>query len=91
MRSHLRLANARHRSGTRPPGVVYDPGMFWRDVLLKLTTVKFMDIAEGVGCSKVSASDITRGKWTPHVSTCSALAALSRANLLEAVPDRADN
>ncbi|MGO9334146.1 MAG: CRISPR-associated endonuclease Cas1 [Acidimicrobiales bacterium] len=58
------------------PGAVYDPELFGRDILSRLATVKLMDIAEAAGCSKASASDIRRGKWTPHVSTWAALAAL---------------
>jgi CRISPR-associated endonuclease Cas1 len=59
------------------PDVVYDPEMFRRDILARLATVKLMDIAEAAGCSKASASDIRRGKWTPHVSTWAALAKLA--------------
>jgi transcriptional regulator with XRE-family HTH domain len=35
--------------------------------------VKLSEIAEAAGCSKAYASDIRRGKWTPHVSTWAAL------------------
>ena len=52
----------------------YDPGLFRREILPRLATVKLMDIAEAAACSKASASDIRRGKWTPHVSTWRALA-----------------
>jgi hypothetical protein len=38
--------------------------------------VKLSEIAEAAGCSKASASDIRRGKLTPHVSTWGALGAL---------------
>jgi hypothetical protein len=57
--------------------VVYDPGLFRRDVLPRLPGLKLLDIAEVAGCSKASASDIRRGKWTLHVSTRTALAGLS--------------
>ena len=59
------------------PGVVYDPELFRRAILPRLATVKLMDIAEAAGCCKASASDIRRGKWTPHVSTWAALAGLA--------------
>jgi hypothetical protein len=36
-----------------------------------------MDIAEAAACSKASASDIRRGKWSPHVSTWKALGELA--------------
>jgi transcriptional regulator with XRE-family HTH domain len=38
--------------------------------------VKLSEIAEAAGCSKAYASDIRRGKWTPHVSTWLGLAKL---------------
>jgi hypothetical protein len=59
------------------PGVVYDPELFRRAILPRLATVKLMDIAEAAGCCKASASDIRRGKWTPHVSIRAALAGLA--------------
>ena len=34
-------------------------------------------IVQAIGCSKASASDIRRGKRTPHVSTWQALAKLA--------------
>ena len=58
------------------PGAVYDPELFRREILPRLGTVKLSEIAEAAGCSKASASDIRRGKRTPHVSTWAALAAL---------------
>jgi hypothetical protein len=58
------------------PDAVHDPELFRREILPRLATVKLMDIAEAAGCCKASASDIRRGKWTPHVSTWSALAEL---------------
>ncbi len=58
------------------PDAVYDPELFRRDILPWLATVKLSEIVEAAGCSKASASDIRRGKWTPHVSTWEALAAL---------------
>jgi transcriptional regulator with XRE-family HTH domain len=42
--------------------------------LSRLGTLKLSEIAEATGCSKASASDIRRGKWTSHVSTWEALA-----------------
>jgi hypothetical protein len=58
------------------PGAVYDPELFRRDILPRLATVKLTEIAEAAGCSKAYASDIRRGKWTPHVSTWRALGSL---------------
>ena len=58
------------------PGAVYDPELFRREILPRLQTVKPSDIAEAAGCCKASASDIRRGKWTPHVSTWATLTAL---------------
>jgi CRISPR-associated endonuclease Cas1 len=60
------------------PGAVYDPELFRREILPRLTKVKLAEIAEATGCSKAYASDIRRGKWTPHVSTWAALGALVR-------------
>jgi CRISPR-associated endonuclease Cas1 len=62
------------------PGAVYDPELFTRDILPRLRTVKLSEIAEAAACSKASASDIRRGKWTPHVSTWAALGALVRVD-----------
>ena len=67
------------------PGAVYDPELFRREILPRLASVKLMDIAEAAGCSKASASDIRRGKWTPHVSTWAALAGLAGAEIEFAV------
>jgi hypothetical protein len=39
--------------------------------------VPLAEIMEAAGCSKAYASDIRRGKWTPHVSTWAALGALA--------------
>jgi hypothetical protein len=58
------------------PGTVYDPELFRREILPRLATVKLSQIAEAASCSKAYASDIRRGKWTPHVSTWGALGAL---------------
>lgn len=55
---------------------MYDPELFRRDILPRLASVKLMDIAEAADCSKADASDIRRGKWTPHVPTWEALAQL---------------
>jgi hypothetical protein len=48
-----------------------------RDILPRLATVRLSEIVRAIGCSKASASDIRRGKRTPHVSTWAALAALA--------------
>jgi CRISPR-associated endonuclease Cas1 len=63
------------------PGTVYDPDLFRREILPRLALVKLSEIAEAAGCSKAYASDIRRGKWTPHVSTWGALAALAGADV----------
>jgi hypothetical protein len=59
------------------PGSIYDPEGFGRDILPRLATVKLSEIMEAAGCSKASASDIRRGKRTPHVATWAALASLA--------------
>jgi hypothetical protein len=46
--------------------------------------VKLAEIAEAAGCSKAYASDIRRGKWTPHVSTWGALGELVHVTLTPA-------
>ena len=43
--------------------------LFLREILPRLATVKLSEIVEAIGCSKASASEIRRGKRTPHVST----------------------
>jgi len=53
--------------------VTYDPEVFQREILPRLRTMKLSEIVEATGCSKASASDIRRGKRTPHVSTWAAL------------------
>jgi hypothetical protein len=55
---------------------VYDPELFGREIPPRLRTVPLAQIVEAIGCSKASASDIRRGKRTPHVSTWGALGAL---------------
>jgi hypothetical protein len=50
--------------------------MFPRDILPGLATIPLPEIARAAGCSKAYASDIRRGKWTPHISTWPALAHL---------------
>jgi CRISPR-associated endonuclease Cas1 len=60
------------------PGVSYDPELFRREILPRLRTVKLSEIVEAIGCSKASASDIRRGKRTPHVSTWTALVDLGK-------------
>jgi hypothetical protein len=59
------------------PGVADDRGMFRRDIWPGLPTIPLAEIARAAGCSKASASDIRRGKRTPHVSTWDSLAALA--------------
>jgi hypothetical protein len=58
------------------PGTVYDTELFRREILPRLGTVPLTEIAGAAGYSKASASDIRRGKRTPHVSTWGALASL---------------
>ena len=58
-------------------GTVYDPEMFRREILPRLGSVKLSDIAAAAGCSKASASDIRREKWTPQVSMWRALARIA--------------
>ena len=65
------------------PGTVYDPELFRRDILPKFANVRLSEIAEAAGCSKAYASDIRRGKWTPHVSTWRALAELAGVEVVE--------
>lgn len=43
--------------------------------------MKLSKIVEATGMSKAYASDVRRGKWTPHVSTWRALAGLVRIAL----------
>ena len=52
------------------------PELFRREILPRLAQVKLSEIAEIAGCSKAYASDIRRGKWTPHISTWAVLATL---------------
>ena len=70
--------------------MVYDPELFRREILPRLAAVKLMDIAEAAGCSKASALDIRRGKWTPHVSTWAALAKLVGVGAVEFVAGGVD-
>jgi CRISPR-associated endonuclease Cas1 len=58
------------------PDTVYDPELFRREILPRLSAVPLAEIMEAAGCSKASASDYRRGKRTPHVSTWAALAKL---------------
>jgi len=58
------------------PGVTYDPEIFRREILPRLAAIPLKGIVEAIGCSKASASDIRRGKRTPHCSTWAALAKL---------------
>jgi CRISPR-associated endonuclease Cas1 len=63
------------------PGTVHDPELFRREILPRLRTVPLAEIVVAIGCSKASASDIRRGKRTPHVSTWARLAALAGAEI----------
>ena len=65
------------------PGAIYDPEVFKREILPKLRTVPLAEIIAAIGCSKASASDIRRGKRTPHVSAWRALAAMVDLDVLE--------
>jgi len=72
------------------PDTVYDPDLFRRDILPKLAGVKLTEIAEEAGCSKAYASDIRRGRWTPHVSTWGALGRLVSLEILDSAKPSAD-
>jgi hypothetical protein len=50
--------------------------------------VKLKDILEATGMSKGPASDVRRGKWTPHVSMWPALAALAGIEIVSSTPLR---
>jgi hypothetical protein len=71
------------------PDTIYDPELFRREMLPRLAAVKLSGIIEAPGCSKAYASDIRRGKWTPHVSTWAALAELVDA-VVESAAQGAD-
>lgn len=58
------------------PGLKYDPDYFAREILPGLAEVKLADIMEAAGVSKSYASTIRSEKFTPHLSTWGALAAL---------------
>jgi len=52
------------------PDAVYDPELFRREILPEACHREALrDRRKRPGCSKAYASDIRRGKWTPHVST----------------------
>jgi CRISPR-associated endonuclease Cas1 len=68
------------------PGTVYDREMFGRDILPGLATIPVAEIARTAGCSKAYASDIRRGKWTPHVSTWPKLAKLVAVEVPRQLP-----
>ncbi len=69
------------------PGAVCDPKLFRREILPRLALVILSEIAAAAGCSKAYASDIRRGKWTPHVSTWSTLATVVGVEVLKlAIP-----
>jgi predicted transcriptional regulator len=63
------------------PRTLHDRELFRREILPRLASVKLSEIAKAAGCSKAYASDIRRGKWTPHVSTWAALAELVQLHL----------
>lgn len=54
----------------------YDPELFKRDILPRLTEVPLDAIMDAAGCSKSSASDYRTGRRSPHVSLWHALADL---------------
>jgi CRISPR-associated endonuclease Cas1 len=68
------------------PGAAYDPELFRREIRPRLATVPLKEISEAAGCCKASASDIRRGKWTPHVSTWAALAQVVGFDLCAPTP-----
>jgi hypothetical protein len=70
--------------------MVRDPELFRRDILPRLGTAPLSEIAEAAGCSKASASDIRRGKWTPHVSTWGALGRLVSLEIFDSAKPSAD-
>jgi hypothetical protein len=72
------------------PGTVYDPDLFRREILPRLALVKLSEIAEAAGCFKAYASDIRRGKWTPHVSTWKALGRLVSLEIFDSAKPSAD-
>jgi len=71
-------------------GTVHDPELFRREILPRLGSVKLSEIAEAAGCSKAPASDIRRGKWTPHVSTWKALGRFVSLEILDSAKPSAD-
>ena len=73
------------------PDAVYDPELFRREILPKLAGVPLRDIVEAIGCSKASASDIRRGKWSPHMSTWGTLGRLVSLELLDSAKPSADS
>ena len=72
------------------PGAVYDPEMFRQEILPKLATVKLREIVEATGLSKGYASTIRAGKFTPHVSTWSALGELVGVEVVRSAAQGAD-
>jgi len=60
-------------------GAAYDPELFAREILPGLADVKLSEIVAATGMSKTAASNIRRGKTTPHVSTWGALRRLNDA------------
>lgn len=63
------------------PCAVHDPELFHREILPRLAGVKLREIVEATGFSEAYATDIRRGKWTPHVSTWGALSTLCGAKV----------
>jgi len=59
------------------PDVDFDSGLFRWEILPRLQDVKLADIAQAAGISKGYASNVRAGKFTPHISTWSALAELA--------------
>jgi hypothetical protein len=67
--------------GEANPESPYDPDYFRRELLPKLSAVRVVDITTAAQCSKAYASDIRSGKYTPHVSTWSALGDLAGVSI----------
>jgi len=58
------------------PGIRHDPAVFAQEIRPQLGGIPLADIAKAADRSKAYASDIRSGRYTPHVSTWGALAAL---------------
>jgi hypothetical protein len=67
------------------PDAVYDPELFPREILPRLAGLKLSEIVKATGMSKAFASQVRAGKFTPHVSTWSALDRLAGSEVEFAV------